>query len=156
LFTASGPAAPRLVQILNVSDVTLTNNTVSERYPGTAGISAPACVVDTYGGAVQIVVTNSNGVQGNNAFILSGPSGEVIQFRSGITDLSSATLYGQYGGSSSQFTATVPAGATATSAGACGAGNIRFHSYLFGISALPETIPAKNYTTTITMVASPV
>lgn len=159
--TAQGPALARQVQILNVSDVTITNSTHPENNAGVVGVSMPFCIVDTYVGAVNLTMTTSNPLGGFNKWVLKSGDGSGVTY---VLDLTYADLTGSFtpGGSltSSSVTNLVPAGKAVASSGACGSGNFKVHFKVydsggFNPAPLPETLPAKTYTDTITMVVTP-
>lgn len=154
-ITANGPVLPRLVQILNVSEV-ITTSTRAERVASSPGATASACVVDTYGGAVSLTVSNAL-ANGNTAdgWVLKASTGDTIIFRTEVTDMSNSAIYGGFQGGSNSFVARIPAGSTVSSSGSCGTGTIKLHDFFIGGQTMPETFPARSYTT-ITLVASSV
>ncbi|MFN7571975.1 MAG: hypothetical protein ACK5TK_11070 [Betaproteobacteria bacterium] len=154
--TANGPATPRLVQVLDVEDATFNNSTQSERSPSTPGVTMTFCVVDTYAGAVTLQVSNdgTNGID-SNGFLLKATSGTTVTIYPEVTNVSVSSLWGAFSGANS-FTATIPAGQTVSAAAACGVGNVKIHVSLPASQTLPETIGGTSFTTTITMVATPI
>ncbi|MFN7572350.1 MAG: hypothetical protein ACK5TK_13005 [Betaproteobacteria bacterium] len=150
-LTVQAPVIPRQVQVLNVSDISFNNSSRSERDSSRPGATMAFCVVDTNGGSVNLSITNSY-ADGTFAWTAQTPEGENIQFQIDLTDFAVVNLWGSILGTT--YLATVPTTFVSSTAGACGAGNIKIHPRLY-ISDMPQTFPAKTYSTTMTIVASP-
>jgi hypothetical protein len=157
VVTANGPATPRLVQVLDVEDATLTNSTQSERSPSTPGVTMTFCVVDTYAGAVNLRVSNDpvNGTSSSGWLLKAASGSATIPFVPEIMNPSISALYGAFNESNS-FNAGITAGQTVSNAAACGAGNVKLHISLPVGQTLPETVGGTTYTTTVTMIATPI
>ncbi len=155
-LTADGPAAPRLVQVLNLSDLTFNNSTRADSFAGAPGATMRFCLVDTYGGAVQLQLSNSNGFSNPNGWKLLSSGGDQVAYTVSVTNANDGSLLGGLPPASTSFFANAPSGVAVTNSTACGVGNIKFNAVLENPTLLPETVPARSYTDTITIVATPV
>jgi hypothetical protein len=152
-ITAQGPAVVRQVQVLNVADITLDNNSRSELTPSSVGATMAFCVVDNYGGGVSLTVTSANPSAGAFKWTLATTEGQTITYNASLT-LADLSLVRNNVNPSNTFTGTISSGATVTSTTACGSGNLKFSVALD--TPMPQTLPARTYSDTITMVASPI
>jgi hypothetical protein len=155
LLTATGPAIPRQVQVLNVSDVSLTNGTRADTDPSTPGVTMRFCLIDTYSGTVQLQLSSSNGIFNPNGWRLQSSGGDLLSYGVSVTSAADGSLLGSLPALSSSFTATVPPAVVVANSGACGVGNVKVNTVLISPSTMPETLPARVYTDTITIVATP-
>jgi hypothetical protein len=119
IVTAAGPATPRVVQVLNVSDVTITNTTRTQVEATKPGITMAFCLVDTYGGTVRLNVASTNGV---GEFRLLSSGGVRLKYLVRITDPSNSTNFGGEVTSATSFSVPVTAVGTVSNASNCGAG----------------------------------
>lgn len=159
--TAQGPAPARQVQILNVSDVTITNSTRPDTSASNVGVSMPFCIVDTYQGAVLLTMTTSRALGPSNRWQMQSADNSTVPYTLGLTY---ADLSGSFtaGGTLTNVAVSnsIPAAKAVASTGACGSGNFKVHFTIYGASGgspapLPESLPAKSYTDTITMTVAP-
>ncbi|MFN9211276.1 MAG: hypothetical protein ACK6DI_10370 [Betaproteobacteria bacterium] len=151
-ITGQGPATPRRVQVLNVSDVTFSNATHPQFNPASIGATMTFCVVDTYGGSVGLSFTSSNGADGTVNWIMKTPANEQETYRLRI-ELARGPLLGSNPGGSGSFSVTVPNSDVITSPASCGTGNIA--AQIYRDTPMPETLPARTYGDTISVVATP-
>lgn len=154
-LTASGPATPHQVQVLNLSDVTLTNGSRADTNSSTPGVTMTFCLVENYGGAVQLHLTNANGLFNPNGWKLTSSGGDVVSYGLSVTRASDGFELGTLPPLYNFFDVAVPANTAVTSTAACGTGNIKVNAVLITPSTLPDTIPARTYTDVITIVATP-
>lgn len=149
LLTAQGPATPRTVQILGLTDPTLTNASRAEVDTSNPGVTTSFCIVDTYSGSVSLSVSSGSG---SGAFQVVAGDGTRLQYLIRITDPTNATNYGGDVTTATSFTRPITSG-TVSSSASCGTGNYKAHIRLTQV--MPETIPARNYTDTVTFVVTP-
>lgn len=156
IVSMQGPASPRLVQVLGISDVTMTNSSRSDLDANRPGFTMAFCVVDTYGGAVQLSASTSNGGynQGDGyGWRALHTSGAYTIYRVKFSDAASTGVFGE-SHIDPTFTISLAAGNVATSSGACGGGNMKIHGTVYS-GAMPETLPARTYTDIITLTVTP-
>jgi hypothetical protein len=150
VVTANGPATPRTVQVLNLSDATFSNTNRPDNDANFIGTTMTFCVVDTYGGASSISLTSANGGLGNG-WSLNSPAGSAVTYRVALTTAGLASLAQTPSDGTNTFSANLNAGIAATSPSTCGTGNLKANIYLLG-GPMPETLPARTYSDTITVV----
>lgn len=151
-----GPAAPRQVQVLGISDVTVTNGSRSDLDANRPGFSMAFCLVDTYGGAVRLSASTANGGynQGDGfGWRALHSSGAYTIYRVKFSD---AAVTGVFGESNMDptFTINLDASYVVTNASACGSGNVKIHGTVYS-GPMPETLPARTYTDVITLTVTP-
>lgn len=154
VVTANGPATPAQVQVLNVSDVTLTNSSRVSWDPSRPGVSMQFCLVQTQGGAVNLSVSSASGSD-SQGWLLKTANNESVTYVADLYSVSPETRLGGSVGGSSNYLVNVAAGVAVTSSATCGAGNLRSDIRLVNQAGMPQTFPARTYTDTITIVASP-
>lgn len=155
VITATRPATPRQVQVLNISDVSLTNITRADTDPSTPGVTMRFCLIDTYSGTVQLQLSSTNGVFNPNGWRLQSTGGDLLSYGVSVTSASDGAVLGTLPPLSPSFGFSVPPTVVVANSGACGAGNVKVNTVLISPSTMPETIPARVYTDTITIVATP-
>ncbi len=160
--TANAPPPPRLVQVLNLADVTLNNSLGAPTYAFTAlaegavtnGTSFNFCVVETTGGNASLTLTSSNGGNnGDGSFrLVHAGSGSFVKYKVALTDINAggSLLDARSDANGSSFVTTVLSSLVRTSAAACSGDNLRLH---LGFRTLPST--GYTYTDTLTIVVSP-
>jgi hypothetical protein len=157
--------APPQVQILGLSDAVVTPATgqVAQR----EGEEDPAyvygtadrfCVVNTGGGAVTLTAVADQYGSGEQTPSATAAGGSILEYALGMHLADDHTVGTSFTRSAPSW--TIPAGAAAASAGACGAGNIRktvFHTKIDGGSLKGVPLPANGniYVGTITLTATP-
>lgn len=152
---AQGPAIPRQVQVLNVADINFDNNSRSERGVGRPGSTMQFCLVDTYGGDVNLTLSTNNPVStARNSWQLAASGGQLITYSATLTRADMTSLSGGTSNVNPSFAVPVSGAFTVPNTSACGSGNMKIHLDLE--TDMPQTIPARNYLDTITMVASPI
>jgi hypothetical protein len=149
LLTAQGPATPRTVQVLGLSDPTLTNTSRAEVDSSNPGVTTAFCIVDTYSGSVSLTVSTGSG---SGQFQVVAGDGTRLQYLIRITDPTNATNYGGDVTTATSFTRPITSG-TVNNSSNCGSGNYKAHIRL--TQFMPETIPARTYTDTVTFVVTP-
>jgi hypothetical protein len=143
-LTITAPPAPRLVQITNLADVTIDQNSgPAEGRSGSFGASNRFCIVDTSGASVTLTVTSANG------WLMRATTGQTVAYQFEITSPDLATSFGGSADGTS-FTRPIPPAHLVTSASACGIGTLKKHAWL---SALPVT--GLTYNDVITMTVAP-
>lgn len=159
--TANAPPPPRLVQVLNLSDVTLTNSLGAPTYAFstvvegaiTNGTTFNFCVVETTGGNASLTLTSSNGGNnGDGSFrLVHAGSGTFVKYKVALTDINTAGVVdAKSDANGSSFITTIPSSLVRTSAAACSTDNLKLH---LGFRTLPST--GLSYADTITITVSP-
>jgi hypothetical protein len=149
LVTMNGPATPRTVQVLNLSDITLSNASRAEIDAAPPGSTMAFCVIDSYSGATQLTVQAANGSNtiGWNA---RSTDGAPIFFDLSITSATNTgNILGQNVVPAASFSVSLAAGFAVANASLCSSGNVKAH--VVARAAMPDTLPAKTYTETITL-----
>ncbi|MFN7570160.1 MAG: hypothetical protein ACK5TK_01705 [Betaproteobacteria bacterium] len=158
--TANAPPPPRLVQVLNLDDLTLNNSSpVPHGGYGSKGTSDNFCVVETTGGAVSLQVAISTGPAESGLWRLNATdsSGATVPMNLVLTrpDLTTTGLSGalnpQNNGTNA-FTATLGAGVARGSSSECGTlgDNMRVS---LGINELAAN--GRTYSAIVTFVVTP-
>lgn len=161
--TFNGTTSPQ-VQILGLSDgmVTPASGEVAQ-YEGAAdpanvyGVADRFCVVNTSGGAVTLTVVADQ--YGNGQLpVATSAGGSVMEYALGMHLSNDWMVRRSFRASDSTW--TIPAGATVTSAAACGAGNVRkmvYHHAIDGNALKGVPLPANGnvYVSTVTITATP-
>lgn len=151
--TANRPVLQRQVQILGISDVTISSTTSSElAILSGQGSTTAFCIVDTYGEALSMQVSPSAGGRAFGNWGLIDGSGNVVRYRVTFTNASRSTTYGA-SGPGYPLTVSLPAGLAVTASGSCGSGNMKAHFDM--VSALPQTYPARASTDALTLTITP-
>lgn len=157
--------APTQVQILGLSDAVVTPATgevaqyEGSSSPGTVyGTADRFCVVNTSGGAVTLTVVSDQYGSGEQAPMATAAGGSTLVYALGMHLADDYSVNTSFTASTPAW--TIPAGATAINAGACGAGNVRkvaFHMSIDGQSVKGVPLPANGnvYVGTITLTATP-
>lgn len=153
-LSGTGPTPPRLVQVLNVSDTSFTNASRAETNGSAVGVTMAFCVVDTYSGSVQMTVSSTNPAFSGNQWALKTADDERIGYFTRVTraDLTNIQDNQNFPGQNT-MTFGVPSAAVVASTSSCGSGNLKVHFTL--ASSMPETLPARTYSDTITLVVTP-
>jgi hypothetical protein len=158
--TVSSPPPPRLVQILNLDDLTLNNNSPASSISmyGTKTASDDFCVVETTGGSVTVQVSTNTGIGIGglwraNATDVSGAT-IPLDFRLTRADNSTAGVLGANNpqNDSASYTTTLSAGVARTSAAECTAlgDNMKMHAGTDTLAA-----DGRTYSAVITFVVTP-
>lgn len=157
--------APPQVQILGLSDAVVTPATgLVAQYEGREepsnvyGTADRFCVVNTSGGAVVLTVTADQYGGGQQLPMATAAGGSVLEYMLGMHLAGDHTVGNSFTASTPSW--TIPAGATAINAGACGAGNVRkmvAHGAIDGEILKGVPLPANGnvYVGTITLTATP-
>jgi hypothetical protein len=158
--TANAPPPPRLLQVLNLADVTLNNSLGAPTYAFTAlvegavtnGTSFNFCVVETTGGNASLTLTSSNGGNnGDGSFrLVHAGSGSFVKYKVALTDVNASVLDARSDANGSSFITTIPGSLVRTSAAACSTDHLKLH---LGFRTLPST--GYTYTDTLTIVVTP-
>lgn len=162
--TFNGTTTPQ-VQILGLSDGTVTPSTgLVAQYEGAAdpgmtyGTADQFCVVNTGGGAVSLSVMADRYGGDNQLPVATAAGGSRLEYALLMHLVNDAST--NRGFDALLTTWTVPAGATVSSAAACGAGNVRkalFHYALDGEAIKGAPLPATGqiHVGTVTLTATP-
>jgi len=155
-ITGNGPATPRQVQVLNVTDVSFSNSTRAETNATDPGATMSFCVIDTCGGQVRLSVSTSNNANGSSThpWRIVTTDNQFQLYKFVVTKAVVSSVIGLASPGSSTLTATVPVDSVVTSSASCGSGNVKAHIELG--SPMPESLPARAYTDTITVIATPI
>jgi hypothetical protein len=157
--------APPQVQILGLSDalVTPATGTVAQYegasdHPDVYGTADRFCVVNTGGGAVTLTAVSDQYGPADQTPMATAAGGSVLEYTLSMHLVGDHTVGNSFTASAPSW--TVPAGATVTSAGACGAGNVRklvYHQAIDGevVKLLPLPANGNVYVGTITLTATP-
>jgi hypothetical protein len=155
VVTMNGPVTPRTVQVLNVADITLNNASRAEIDAALPGSTMTFCVVDTYSGATQLIVQSANGANsfGWNAVSNDGAQTQSYYDLSITSAANTGSILGKNAAPSPSFGVPLAAGLAVGSTSACSSGNIKAHVVLR--AAMPDSLPAKTYIDTITLIVTP-
>jgi len=152
---ANGPATPRQVQVLNLSDVSFNNadHPDAGNQGSEIGKSMRFCLVDTYVGQVQLTVNTGNNLLSNTWWQLRTTDGVLINYAVAVGLPGQVTpIQASRNANATSFSFTTFAAVADSSS--CGSGNLVAHVYVQ--SAMPNTLPARTYTDTITVLATPI
>jgi hypothetical protein len=152
VVTMNGPVTPRAVQVLNIADITLNNASRSEIDAALPGSTMTFCVVDSYSGATQIIVQAANGGSSSGYVAVSGDGAQSFYDLSITSAANTGTVLGKNDAGTS-FAVALAAGFAVVNASACSSGNLKAHVVLR--AAMPNSLPAKSYTDTLTLTLTP-
>jgi hypothetical protein len=152
---ANRPATPRQVQVLNLSDVSFTNSDHpdADNQGSEIGESMRFCLVDTYAGQVRLTVSTGNNLLSYTWWQLGTTDGVLVNYAVtvGLPGQATPIAASRNANATSSSLTTFAAVADRSS---CGSGNLVAHVYVQ--SAMPNTLPARTYTDTITVLATPI
>jgi hypothetical protein len=152
VFTANAPATPRLVQVLNISDITVDNSSRALKGPSNVpGGTMSFCVVDTYVGTVGLSISSTN-YTGANGWNVRASDGSRLEYDV-LAETPSETTLGASSPSAASFAVSMGPSRVVGDSSQCSTGNIRLHLNLK--ATMPTSLPAKSYTDTVTLVATP-
>jgi hypothetical protein len=152
VVTMNGPVTPRTVQVLNVADITLNNASRAEIDAALPGSTMTFCVVDTYSGATGLTVQAANGASSAGYVAVSGDGAQSNYDLSITSATNTGSVLGK-NGATPVFGVNLAAGFAVANASACSSGNIKAHVVLR--APMPDSLPAKSYTDTITLTLTP-
>jgi hypothetical protein len=153
VFTANAPATPRLVQVLNISDVTVDNSSRALKGPSNVpGGTMSFCVVDTYVGTVGLSISSTNYTGTNGWNVRASSDGSRLEYDV-LAETPSETTLGASSPSAASFAVSMGPTRVVGDSSQCSTGNIRMHLNLK--ATMPTSLPAKSYTDTVTIVATP-
>lgn len=138
VFTANGPATPRLVQVLNISDVTVDNSSRAIKGPG----SMTFCVVDTYDGTVGLSISSTDYTAVNGWNVRAASDGSRLEYDV-LAETPSESTLGASSPSGASFAVSLSPTWVVTDSSQCSTGNIRLHLNLK--ATMPTSLPAKTY-----------
>lgn len=147
--TVTGPLAQRQIQVLNISDIAFSSTDMSTYYPSRPGKGSAFCIVDTYGGGLQMTIASGNGAN----WVVKDGNGNELGYTTYLTWTDGTAINHSNAGSAS-FTSNLAAGRAAASSASCGSGNIRIEAYMNNL--MPETVPVRTYTDTVTITMIPI
>lgn len=146
--TATSPATPRQVQVLNISDIAVNNSTRADDDPSRPGATMAFCLVDSYGGTVALAATTANTPSGS--WQLRSADASAVGYEIVFRPMDNSSVYGTTGAAS---TLAISNPARVSSTALCGGGTIKAQVHLFG--NIPDSFPIKTYSDTVTLVLTP-